>query len=72
MAKILEVKMKDCAVLLVEARDNDTPEAWRKDAGYQSTAGLLVLIDGTSYPKEDIASVTEHKPRKGFTNMKGI
>jgi len=64
--KPLIVKLKNGQSVIHQVHENDTAESFLRDAGKH------VLLNGTTYLKEDIVSVTEQKPRKGSTNMEGI
>ena len=64
--KLLNVELRNGLSEIIRVRENDTPEAWQKDAGKR------VVLNGISYPKDDIVRVSEHKARKGSTNMEGI
>ena len=70
MAKKLEVRITGrLEPIIVEVRDTETPESWLQNCGYPSGHGILVVLDGTSYPKDDIVSVCEHGIRRRLTNM---
>ena len=56
--------------LTIEERDHMTEEALRDTL--KNSDGKKVVLNGTTYLKEEILDVTEVKPRIGHTNMEGI
>ena len=64
--KRFKIELRSGQIERISAHENDTPEAWLKDQGKH------VLLNGTTYLKDDIVRVTEHKTHKGSTNMEGV
>jgi hypothetical protein len=68
--KHVEIQVKsESQPLVVEVNDHFSPESWLR------SAGKYILLNGTSYRRDDIISVSSvlrHRPRHGFTSMEGI
>lgn len=69
MAQI-KVVIKGKPPEVIEARQGWTPEGWLQ-AMRRSNGGYVVL-NTTSYLKEEITDAEEVKEGRGFTNMDGI
>jgi hypothetical protein len=64
--KSFKVELANQRVEIISVRDRDTPKAWLRDAP------SIVVLNGNSYSKKEIMSVSEHKTTKGSTNVTGI
>jgi hypothetical protein len=64
--KYFKVELTNQRTEIISARDNDTPEAWLRDAPSK------VALNGTAYPKEQIVRVAEYKATKSSTNIDNI
>ena len=67
--KFLEVLVKgESQPLVIQVSDYTSPDGWLRDEG------KYVVLNNTSYRRDDIISVSisERRARHGFTNMGGI
>jgi hypothetical protein len=53
---------------IISVHNHDTPDSWLEELKTKK----YVLLNGTSYPREDIRGVEVYKPRSGSTNLQGI
>lgn len=68
--KQLKVSLKNKEPETIEVADHVTAEGWL--AAVKRSDSRFVVLNTTSYLKEEIVEATEAKSRRGFTNMEGL
>ena len=70
MAKHIKVTLTNDRTETIELDHPISAEAWL--AATKRDGSRFVVLNGTSYPKEDLVDAVEIKTRVGRTNMDGI
>lgn len=68
--KRFKIDLKNKEPEIIEVAAHVTTEGWL--SAVKQSDGKSVVLNVTTYLKEEIVGVTEEKLRHSFTNMKGI
>jgi len=68
--KHFKIALKNKEPEMIDVADHITTEGWL--AAVRRSDVKFVVLNATSYLKEEIINVTEEKSRHGFTNMEGV
>jgi hypothetical protein len=70
MKKHIKVELTKSRAENIEISGDISADAWWKAT--LEDGSKVVYLNNTAYPKEDVVSVIEVKPRHGFGNMEGV